>query len=85
LPLGVWKARGGDFRRLHTAEFHSRSRRAFQRHAHNLPPGLPLFAVSALAGGAIGCHMGSVHLSNLAIYRILGAILLLAGLKLCFT
>jgi len=28
--------------------------------------------------------MGSVHLSNLAIYRILGAILLLAGLKLCF-
>jgi uncharacterized membrane protein YfcA len=52
---------------------------------HNLPPGLPLFALSALAGGAIGSQMGSVHLSNLAIYRILGAILLLAGLKLCFT
>jgi uncharacterized protein len=52
---------------------------------HNLPPGLPLFALSALAGGAIGSHMGSVHLSNVAIYRILGAILLLAGQKLCLT
>jgi hypothetical protein len=40
---------------------------------HNLPPGLPLFALSALAGGAIGSNVGSVHLSNLAIYRILGA------------
>jgi hypothetical protein len=45
----------------------------------------PLFAFSAIGGDAIGFHMGSVHLSNLAIYRILGTILLLAGLKLCFT
>jgi hypothetical protein len=33
LPLGDRKGCGGDFRRLHTAEFHSRSHRAFQRHA----------------------------------------------------
>jgi hypothetical protein len=46
---------------------------------------MPLFAFSAIGGDAIGFHMGSVHLSNLAIYRILGTILLLAGLKLCFT
>jgi uncharacterized membrane protein YfcA len=46
--------------------------------SHNLPPGLLLFALSALAGGAIGSHIGSVHLSNLAIYRILGAALLFA-------
>jgi hypothetical protein len=41
LPLGDRKARGGDFRRLHPAEFHSRSRRAFQRHAQPSARGCP--------------------------------------------
>ena len=67
-----------DFRRLHPVN----SIAALAGHftaTHNLPPGLTLFAFSALAGGAIRSHMGSVHLSNLAIYRILGAILLSQG------
>ena len=50
--------------------------------AHSLPPGLPVFALAAVFGGAIGSQLGRVHLSPLAIYRILGAILFLAGLKL---
>jgi len=50
----------------------------------SLPPGLPLFALAAVFGGAIGSQLGSVYLSASAIYRILGAILLIAGFKLIY-
>jgi hypothetical protein len=50
--------------------------------AHSLPPGLPLFALAAVFGGAVGSQLGSVHLSATSIYRILGAILFIAGFKL---
>ena len=51
---------------------------------HSLPSGLPLFALAAVLGGAVGAQLGSVHLPASAIYRILGAVLLIAGLKLLF-
>jgi uncharacterized membrane protein YfcA len=51
---------------------------------HSLPSGLPLFALAAVFGGAVGAQLGSVHLPASAIYRILGAVLLIAGLKLLF-
>ena len=47
-----------------------------------LPPDLPLFSAAAVLGGAIGSYLGSVHLSAAAIYRILGSVLLIAGVKL---
>lgn len=47
-----------------------------------LPPDLPLFALAAVFGGAVGSHLGSARLSAEAIRRILGVVLLLAGLKL---
>jgi uncharacterized membrane protein YfcA len=49
--------------------------------ARSLPPNLPLFTFAALFGGAIGSQLGSVHLSPVAIHRILGAILIVAGWK----
>jgi uncharacterized membrane protein YfcA len=51
----------------------------------SLPSHLPLFALAAVFGGAIGSQLGSAHLSSSAIYRILGAILSIAGLKLIYT
>jgi uncharacterized membrane protein YfcA len=50
----------------------------------SLPAGLPLFALAAVFGGAVGSQLGSAHLSAAAIYRILAAILFIAGLKLIF-
>ena len=52
---------------------------------HSLPPALPLFALAAVFGGVIGSQLGSVHLSASAIYRILGAILFIAGFKLIYS
>lgn len=51
---------------------------------HSLPSGLPFFALAAVLGGVVGAQLGSVHLPASAIYRILGAVLLIAGLKLVF-
>lgn len=48
----------------------------------SLPADLPLFALAAVFGGAIGAQLGSTHLSAVAIYRVLGAVLLVASLKL---
>ena len=51
---------------------------------HSVPPGLPLFGIAAVLGGMVGAQLGSVHLSASAIYRILGAVLLLSSAKLIF-
>jgi uncharacterized membrane protein YfcA len=51
----------------------------------SLPSHLPLFALAAVFGGAVGSQLGSVHLSASAIYRMLGAIMFIAGLKLICT
>jgi uncharacterized membrane protein YfcA len=53
--------------------------------ARSLPSGLPLYASAAVLGGALGSQLGSAHLSAPAIHRILGAVLLIAGLKLLLT
>ncbi len=49
-----------------------------------LPADLPIFALAAVLGGAVGSGLGSVHLPARSIYRILTAILLFAGIKLAF-
>lgn len=50
----------------------------------DLPPHLPLLAVIAIGGGALGAQLGSVHLSATAIRRLLGSVLVLASLRLLF-
>jgi len=50
--------------------------------ARSLPSGLPLYACAAILGGALGSQLGSTHLSASAIHRLLGTVLLIAGLKL---
>jgi uncharacterized protein len=50
--------------------------------ARSLPSGLPLYACAAVFGGALGSQLGSSHLSPPAIHRLLGTVLLIAGLKL---
>ena len=44
-----------------------------------LPVGLPFFAVAVVIGRGIGSQLGSVYLSAKAIYRILGAVMFIAG------
>jgi len=50
--------------------------------AMQLPPDLAWFALAAIFGGAIGSQLGSLHLPPATIYRILGTILVIAGVKL---
>jgi uncharacterized membrane protein YfcA len=50
-----------------------------------LPPNLTYYAIATLVGGAIGAQLGSLHLPNWVIHRILGIVLLVAGTKLIFT
>jgi hypothetical protein len=50
----------------------------------DLPPQLPVWGVVALAGGWIGAEIGSRRLSAATIRRMLGLILLLAGLRMFF-
>jgi uncharacterized membrane protein YfcA len=50
----------------------------------DLPSQLPLWAVVALIGGWIGAEIGSRKLSAAMIRRMLGLILLLAGLRMLF-
>ena len=47
----------------------------------SLPPELPLFAAAALAGGLIGTTLG-IRLPQVAILKLLGVVLLVAGAKL---
>lgn len=49
-----------------------------------LPPGLPFWALAAVAGGLIGSELGSRRLGSLTLRRLLGAMLVVAGLKLFF-
>jgi uncharacterized membrane protein YfcA len=53
--------------------------------ASTLPPNLAYYAAATLAGGVIGAQLGSAHLPSWVIRRLLGAILLVAGVKLLFT
>jgi hypothetical protein len=50
----------------------------------DLPSQLPLWAAVALIGGWIGAEIGSRKLSATTIRRVLGVILLLAGLRMFF-
>jgi uncharacterized membrane protein YfcA len=49
-----------------------------------LPPQLPIWAAVALVGGWIGAEIGSRKLSATTIRRMLGLILLIAGLRMFF-
>lgn len=49
-----------------------------------LPPALPVWAAVSLVGGWIGAEIGSRRLSATTIRRMLGLILLLAGLRMFF-
>ncbi len=48
----------------------------------NVPTELPAYLLAAVAGGAIGSRYGRLWLSAQAIRRMLGGLLLIAGLKL---
>lgn len=50
----------------------------------HFPSGLSGFSLAAIFGGAIGSQLGSSYLSTLTIFRILGSLLLVAGLRLWF-
>lgn len=47
-----------------------------------LPQDLAPFALAAVLGGWVGAQLGSAHLSDSAIFRMLGTVLLIAGFKL---
>jgi uncharacterized protein len=47
----------------------------------SLPPGLPLFAAAALAGGVVGTTIGTSWASSILLQRLLGIVLLIAGIK----
>lgn len=49
-----------------------------------LPEELPLFAAAAVIGGFIGSEVGSKHLGNVAIQRVLAVVLAIAGVKMVF-
>ncbi len=50
-----------------------------------LPEELPLWTAAAVIGGFIGSELGSRHLGDVAIQRILAVVLAIAGLKMVFT
>jgi len=50
-----------------------------------LPPGLPLWAGAAVAGGFLGAEYGSKRLGNPAIRRLLALVLAIAGVKMIVT
>lgn len=49
-----------------------------------LPPGLPVLAGAALAGGLLGSTFGSRRLPNVALRRLLAIVLVVAAVKLTF-
>jgi uncharacterized membrane protein YfcA len=49
-----------------------------------LPTELPLWAAAAVIGGFIGSEVGSKHLGNVAIQRVLAVVLAIAGVKMVF-
>jgi len=50
-----------------------------------LPGALPVWALAAMAGGFVGAGLGSRRLGHLALQRVLGVVLIVAGLKLLLT
>lgn len=50
--------------------------------ARSLPPAIPYWAVAAVVGGTIGSGLGSRHLGDAALRRLLGLVLVIAGVKL---
>lgn len=50
-----------------------------------LPPQFPLWAVAAVIGGLIGAELGSRRLGTVMFRRLLGLVLLVAGVKLIFS
>jgi uncharacterized membrane protein YfcA len=48
----------------------------------HLPAELPYWAVAAVVGGFLGSELGSRHLGNVALQRILALVLAIAGLKM---
>jgi hypothetical protein len=50
-----------------------------------LPQQLPLWAVAAVIGGLIGAELGSRRLGTAMFRRLLGLVLLVAGVKLIFS
>jgi len=50
----------------------------------HLPPQLPIWGLAALVGGWIGAEIGSRRLSAVTIRRMLGLILLFAGVRMFF-
>lgn len=51
----------------------------------SLPGALPVWALAAMAGGFVGAGLGSRRLGHLALQRVLGVVLVVAGLKLLLT
>ena len=47
----------------------------------SLPPELPWFAIAALTGGFVGTQIGISWASGMLLQRLLGVVLLIAGLK----
>lgn len=50
----------------------------------SLPQAMPIWAVSAVAGGFVGSQWGSTRLRSTAMLRLLAMVLIVAGLKLIF-
>jgi uncharacterized membrane protein YfcA len=51
----------------------------------SLPGARPVRAPAAMAGGFVGAGLGSRRLGNVALQQVLGAVLVVAGLKLLLT
>ena len=51
----------------------------------HLPPELPLWAASVVVGGMVGAELGSRRLGTPAFRRLLGVVLVVAGVKLVFS
>ncbi len=47
----------------------------------NLPPALPWMAIAALVGGVVGSHFRVNHLAPATLRRLLGVVLVAAGVK----
>jgi hypothetical protein len=48
-----------------------------------LPSAVPVWAFAAVAGGILGSHYGSKRLPTVSLRRLLGLVLIIAGVKLC--
>jgi hypothetical protein len=51
-------------------------------HTQSLPRAIPLWALAAVLGGFLGSHYGTRRFGNTTLRRLLGLVLVIAGLKL---